>query len=96
MGEQGRRSSRAAVGESGNQLTLSLSGDATGATAVSYVGHSGSGPWVTNVLGVGLLTFTIPISAYTSLPATPTNLVGNATPLLQAELSWQAVTLLCP
>jgi hypothetical protein len=40
-----------------NTLVLTLSGDGRSATGLSYVGHSGAGPWVTNSGGVGLLAF---------------------------------------
>jgi PKD repeat protein len=42
---------------SGSTLTLTLSGDGRSATGLSYAGHSGAGPWVTNATGVGLLAF---------------------------------------
>lgn len=42
---------------SGNVVVLTLSGDATGTTGVSYLGHIGAGPWVLNENGVGLLAF---------------------------------------
>jgi len=41
----------------GNEVTLTLAGDATGATGVTYLGHIGPGPWVLNANGVGLLAF---------------------------------------
>lgn len=44
--------------EPGGKLVLTLSGPATGATGVSYLGHLGSGPWITNAVGAGLLAFT--------------------------------------
>ncbi|QHI69416.1 LamG-like jellyroll fold domain-containing protein [Tichowtungia aerotolerans] len=40
-----------------NTMVLSLDGDASGATGLSYTGHSYDGAWVTNAAGVGLLTF---------------------------------------
>lgn len=42
-------------------IVLTLSGDASTATAVQYLGHVGAGPWVTNEAGVGLLAFSIPL-----------------------------------
>jgi PKD repeat protein len=42
---------------SAGEVVLTLSGDATGATGVSYLGHVGAGPWVLNENGVGLLAF---------------------------------------
>ncbi|MFJ3200610.1 FG-GAP-like repeat-containing protein [Streptomyces sp. NPDC086989] len=43
---------------------LRLTGPATGATGVSYVGHDGAGPWITNSNGIGLLAFyNVPFSA---------------------------------
>ncbi len=41
----------------GSMLVLTLSGDGRAATGLSYGGHSGAGPWVTNATGVGLLAF---------------------------------------
>ena len=42
-------------------IELQLSGAAETATTLVYNGHRGSGPWVTNANGVGLLTFSEPI-----------------------------------
>ncbi|MFI9273653.1 sialate O-acetylesterase [Kitasatospora sp. NPDC052896] len=39
------------------EIALRLSGPATGATGISYVGHDGAGPWITNDNGTGLLAF---------------------------------------
>jgi hypothetical protein len=41
----------------GSTIVLQLSGDASGATGITYLGHGFSGPWVTNTRGVGALTF---------------------------------------
>ena len=41
----------------GNSLVLALSGDGRDATGLSYVGHTGAGPWVTNANQIGLLAF---------------------------------------
>jgi hypothetical protein len=41
----------------GNKIVLTLSGSGAGATGVSYLGHSGPGPWVANANGIGLLAF---------------------------------------
>ncbi|WP_091312962.1 sialate O-acetylesterase [Micromonospora chersina] len=41
----------------GGQLVLTLSAPATGATGVTYLGHTGAGPWVVNASGIGLLAF---------------------------------------
>lgn len=45
----------------GGLLVLTLSGPAVGATGITYLGHIGSGPWITNATGTGLLAFTVPI-----------------------------------
>jgi hypothetical protein len=45
----------------GDTIVLTLSGDASGATAVAYLGHAGAGAWVTNEAGIGLLAFSIPL-----------------------------------
>ena len=42
---------------SGNTIVLQLNGNVTGNNGLTYSGHSGSGPWVLNGKGVGLLTF---------------------------------------
>lgn len=42
---------------SGHTIILGLSGNAGAATGITYLGHRGAGPWVTNLRGVGLLTF---------------------------------------
>ncbi|MBC8071590.1 MAG: PKD domain-containing protein [Deltaproteobacteria bacterium] len=48
---------------SGNEVTLTLASDATGATGVTYLGHIGAGPWILNENGVGLLAFgNLPLS----------------------------------
>jgi hypothetical protein len=41
----------------GNELVLTLSGDASTATGITYLGHTGAGPWVLNENGIGLLEF---------------------------------------
>ncbi|TCC43093.1 sialate O-acetylesterase [Kribbella sindirgiensis] len=43
------------------KLVLQLSGPPTGATALTYQAHLRAGPWITNAIGTGLLTFTLPI-----------------------------------
>ncbi|GAB3450545.1 hypothetical protein GCM10027436_46880 [Actinophytocola sediminis] len=42
----------------GGKLVLTLSAPATGATGLTYLGHMGSGPWITTTIGTGLLSFT--------------------------------------
>ncbi len=49
-----------AVTVDGPDLLLQLDGP-TAASHVAYVGHAGDGAWVTNSLGVGLLSFQLPI-----------------------------------
>jgi hypothetical protein len=39
------------------EVRLMLSGDATGATGITYLGHMFAGPWITSGSGLGLLTF---------------------------------------
>ena len=54
---------------SGNSIVLTLSGDASGATAIRYIGHINmGGPWVTNTQGVGLLAFSVAIEVNDPLP----------------------------
>jgi hypothetical protein len=46
----------------GGSLVLTLSGPATGVTALMYQSHIGAGPWITNATGTGLLAFRLPVS----------------------------------
>ncbi|MET7278198.1 sialate O-acetylesterase [Kribbella sp. NPDC005582] len=46
----------------GGNLVLTLSGPATGVTALIYQSHIGSGPWITNAVGSGLLAFRLRVS----------------------------------
>lgn len=48
--------------QAGGKLLLTLSGPATGATSLTYQGHNGTGPWITNTTGTGLLAFTMPVT----------------------------------
>jgi hypothetical protein len=48
--------------QAGGKLVLTLSGPATGVTALTYQGHNGAGPWITNATGTGLLAFTLPVT----------------------------------
>lgn len=41
----------------GNEIVLTLGGDASAATGITYLGHTGAGPWVLNENGIGLLEF---------------------------------------
>ena len=41
-------------------MGLELSAE-TSSTAISFVGNSGSGPWIKNEFGVGAFTFKVPI-----------------------------------
>lgn len=50
------------VYQPGGKLVLTLSGPAAGATALTYHGHIGAGPWISNATGTGLLAFTLPIT----------------------------------
>ncbi len=47
-----------------NVLVLTIDGDASGATGLTYLGHQGAGPWILNDSGIGLL-------AFYDLPITP-------------------------
>lgn len=40
-----------------NLLVLTIAGDASGATGLTYLGHVQSGPWILNENAIGLLTF---------------------------------------
>ena len=40
-----------------NVLVLTINGDASAATGLTYLGHQQAGPWILNENGIGLLTF---------------------------------------
>lgn len=46
--------------QAGGKLVLTLSGPR--ATGLTYQGHIGAGPWITNAIGTGLLAFTLPVT----------------------------------
>ncbi|MGC4937321.1 sialate O-acetylesterase [Kribbella sp. DT2] len=46
----------------GGKLVLTLSGPATGVTGLTYQGHIGAGPWITNATGTALLAFKLPVT----------------------------------
>jgi hypothetical protein len=48
--------------QAGGKLVVTLSGPATSGTTLTYQGHNGAGPWITNATGTGLLAFTLPIT----------------------------------
>ncbi|WP_328330565.1 sialate O-acetylesterase [Kribbella sp. NBC_00382] len=48
--------------EAGGKLVVTLTGPAAGVTALTYQGHNGAGPWITNATGTGLLAFTLPVT----------------------------------
>ncbi|MEV8373900.1 sialate O-acetylesterase [Kribbella sp. NPDC056861] len=48
--------------QAGGKLVVTLSGPATSGSSLTYQGHNGAGPWITNATGTGLLAFTLPIS----------------------------------
>jgi hypothetical protein len=48
--------------QAGGKLVLTLSGSAAGVTGLTYQGHNGAGPWITNATGTGLLAFTLPVT----------------------------------
>ena len=55
----------------GHTLVLTLDGDGGPATGISYMGHVGAGPWVTNGRGVGMLAFSnVPIAATAPIEVT--------------------------
>ena len=65
----------------GNTLILSLSGDATGATGITYDSPMGNGNWVVNANGIGMLDFyNVPIDSdfFTPTPIPTAN--GTPTP----------------
>ncbi|MFE0465267.1 FG-GAP-like repeat-containing protein [Kitasatospora sp. NPDC058965] len=68
-------------------VVLQLSGPATGATGISYLGHDGAGNWITNDNGAGLLAFAnLPFGADqpAAMPAAARTCPALRTPVLTA------------
>jgi hypothetical protein len=77
-----------------NQLVLTLSGDASGATGISYGSHTGAAaPAITNANGVGLLAFhNLPIQPSLGAPGVPANVASLAVCNDRIDLTWAAAT----
>lgn len=78
----------------GDTLVLTLDGDASTATGLSYGGHSGAAaPAITNANGVGLLAFyNLPIQPSPGAPGVPTNVVSTAIYRDRVDITWSATT----
>jgi hypothetical protein len=78
----------------GNQLVLTLSGDASAATGLSYGAHDGApAPTVVNANGVGLLAFyNLPIQPGNGAPGVPTNVASLAISANRVDITWAATT----
>ncbi len=71
---------------SGNTLRITLSGDGSAATGITYDGHAGAGPWIKNLRGLGLLDFyNLPI---TVAPAAEGPAVTISPQSGEAALGW--------
>ena len=78
----------------GNKLILTLSGDASAATGLSYGAHDGApAPTVANINGVGLLAFyNLPIQPGNGVSGVPTNVASLAISANRVDLTWSATT----
>ncbi len=79
---------------SGNTIVLQLSGDGSTGTGISYNGHAGSGSWVLNSTGVGMLTFYNQMVNFGSnAPAVPpSGLTSTVTSPTELDLSWNVAS----
>lgn len=77
-----------------NTIVLTLDGDASAVTGLSYGGHVTAGsPAITNAKGIGLLAFyNLPIQPGIDAPGVPTNLVSAAVCRNRIDLTWTATT----
>jgi len=77
-------------GVASNTVILQLDGNGSSNDGLTYSGHSGSGPWVLNGKGVGLLTF---FSDVVSIgPAKPRNLIAVPLSCSSIQLKWDSVS----
>ncbi|MDR3459654.1 MAG: sialate O-acetylesterase [Verrucomicrobiae bacterium] len=78
----------------GNKLVLTLSGDASAATGLSYGAHDGApAPTVVNANGVGLLAFyNLPIQPGNGASGVPTKVASLAISANRVDITWAAAT----
>jgi hypothetical protein len=82
-----------AANASGNVIQLTFSMDARLATGISYSGHIGGAPYITNSLGIGLLSFhNQPILTGLVTPDIPEGLQTIVVCSNRIDLAWASVT----
>lgn len=78
---------------SSNRLELTFDRDVRTGSGLTYAGHSGAGPLITNQAGLGLLTFhNQPVAASLAFPDMPVGLQAFPIASNRIDLSWAAVT----
>jgi len=76
---------------SGNTIQLAFNTSALLATGISYSGHTGGAPFLTNAMGLGLLSFhNQPILAGLAIPDSPTGLQTIPVSSNRIDLAWSA------
>lgn len=82
-----------AVTASNNTLRLTFDRDIRSGTGLSFSGHSGGAPSITNGLGLGLLSFhDLPILAGLTVPDVPSGLQAVQISSNRTEITWGVVT----
>lgn len=82
-----------AVIATNNTLRLTFDRDIRAGTGLSFSGHSGGSPSISNGLGIGLLSFhNLPILADLVVPDVPTGLQAVQISSNRTEITWGAVT----
>ena len=82
-----------AVTATNNTLWLTFDRDIRPGTGLSFSGHSGGAPSITNGLGLGLLSFhNQPLLAGLAVPGVPTGLQAVQISSNRTEITWNAVT----
>ncbi|MFO1491096.1 MAG: sialate O-acetylesterase [Kiritimatiellia bacterium] len=82
-----------AVTATNHTLRLSFDRDIRAGSGLSFSGHSGGNPSITNALGLGLLSFhNLPLITDLVAPAVPTGLQAVQISSNRTELTWGVVT----
>ncbi len=76
-----------------NTLVVGFDRDVRAGQRITYAGHAGAGPLITNLLGMGLLTFwNEPVLSVLAPPAAPANVAAWPVSVRRVDVSWPSAT----